>query len=129
MRLIALTEELPNGFTADITSSLVIVIPEEIRRFVVESKLPANTLEQLESIVIRLREYLELHGYANAVDLSLSTDPEYPEWKEIKIHAKIDGVTINEIYDKLWKDITNYAFEGISNDVIRQILLKLDNNS
>ncbi len=104
------------------------VIPDEVEGFIKETGMSNDTL-QLNSIVSRIREYLDKHGYNHTVSVSISADPEYPEWKEIKIHVKIDGVSINEIYDKLWKDLTKYAFVGIPDDVVRQILLKLDTNS
>ena len=102
------------------------LVPDPVRFFIEEAKLPANSLEQLSSIMERIKDYLKKHGYDHTVELSLSSDPEFPEMKEIKIFIIIAGVTIKEIYEKLWNPFDEYIFQGISDEIQRKILLKIE---
>jgi hypothetical protein len=127
------------NFTSDITHMLLTyagrntkretreidsIFPDNVTNFIYE-RLPARSLEKLDVMIVKIKEFLRYKNLEHSVLPELFIDPEYPDWREIRIRIKIKE-DLKYIYERLEPKIYEIVQMIVPKELLYKVLIKLE---
>lgn len=88
-------------------------------------ELSYEVTSKIESLIKKISNYLDQQFITYKITRDIISDPEYPDWRRVKIGIKISK-DVNFIHENLKKPIYNIINESIPQEFEDKILLKLE---
>jgi hypothetical protein len=87
--------------------------------------MPNDTMDRLESAMVRVKNFLNSVSVENSVRADLFVDPEDTDWKQIKI---IVGAarSLKVIYDEFKPVIRRLVRESLPVEVVEKVLINFE---
>lgn len=98
--------------------------PSNVRAFAAELGIVAR-LEEISRAIFSIKQFLEQHDLDADIQVDLSSDDEYPEWKNIEIRIAIKK-DLKYIYDDIKPKIYTLTNSLLSEDLLDKILISFD---
>ena len=100
------------------------IFPDNVTNFIYE-RLPAHSREMLEVMINKIKEFLRDRNLEHSVLPELFIDPEYPDWREIRIRIRIKE-DLKSIYERLEPEIYDIVQITLPKELLYKVLIKLE---